>query len=70
FADTPFAGMLPYPQLARSISSLFLGLELYGHLDPASDASAEAYEALAGLAGMSSMLMAGLASLPVDDAHP
>ncbi|MEZ5340114.1 MAG: hypothetical protein R2706_01315 [Acidimicrobiales bacterium] len=34
------------------------------------DVPAEAYEALAGLAGMSSMLMAGLASLPVDDAHP
>lgn len=61
FAGSPVAGILPYPQLARAVSSLFLGLELFGRLDPESASATETYEALANLAALSKVVLQGMA---------
>lgn len=66
FAGSPVAGILPYPQLARAISSLFLGLELFGRLDPESTGETETYEALATLAALSKVVLQGMGNSEIE----
>ncbi len=59
-ADSPFAALLPFDDLAHVVTALFLGLECYGRLE-SEERTQRTFTTLGGMAVMAEQFLAGLA---------
>ena len=58
-ANSPFRALLPLDDLAHLVTALFLGIEIYGRLEPP-ERTEQLFTTLGGMAGMAEQLLGNL----------